>query len=197
MIKPAEIAGIILSAGASKRMGSPKWKLKIGGISFLDRILNTFRQAGIRNIYVVFRKMNQYPEGDFIRSINPDPDRGQLSSLKTALDTIPSDVPFLMHLIDRPLISASTIQQLINGFDGEKIAIPAFEKRKGHPVLFPPGMRDIIRTADENSTIRSCIDSCAKGVRIVEAPDEKILWNIDTPEAFRKYENILNSMPDA
>ena len=177
-------------------MGSPKWKIEIGSISFLDRILNTFREAEIENIFVVFRRMNDYPKGNFTRLVNPDPDRGQLSSLKTAVEKIPENTPFLMHLIDRPLVESRTILEMIKVFDNEKIVIPAFENRKGHPVIFPSGMRKIILSAGSGSTIRYCIDSCEKGIQIMDVRDEKIRWNIDTPEALKKYENILNPTTD-
>ena len=191
-MRAKEITGIILAAGASSRMGIPKWKVEISGKSFLDHIVNSYILAGIENITVVFRQMKKLPTGNFTTLINHEPDRGQLSSLLTAVETIPDNSPFIMHLVDRPLIASGTISKLIDSFDNAQILIPSYQKRKGHPVLFPAEMREIILNAKPDSTIRDCIESFGNGTRLIEVEDEKILWNIDSPESLDKYAGLLD-----
>src|SRR5262245_33561677 len=104
------VPAIVLAAGASSRMGEPKALLRSGGRTFIRRILDTLRDAGVRDAIVVVRPDAE----DVIREIslaeigraivNHDPGRGQLSSLVTALDSIddPRVVAALVTLVDVP-----------------------------------------------------------------------------------------------
>jgi len=186
-----QVTGIILAAGASRRMGTPKWQAEIFNKSFLDHILDTFDEIKIKPIYAVFRKESAHSASNFIPLINPDPDRGQLSSLKTALQQIPPDSHFIMHLVDRPLVKADTLKQMIDIFSGKQIIIPSFGGRKGHPVLFPAGMRDILLDTDDEAGIRGGVAEWVNGIKLIDVEDESILWNIDTEEELRRIEKIL------
>lgn len=175
-----DIYGIILCAGASQRMGEPKWKALIEGKSFLQLIIAAFNNAGIEHILAVFRK----PLPDIqtcIPLLNPNPERGQLSSLKTALYELPPGHPFMMQLVDRPLVKSRTFKTMISEYDGN-IVIPAFKGRKGHPVIFPPQMRQILLDCDDSCGIRAGIQAWKGEIKILEVNDEAVLWNIDTKE---------------
>src|SRR5262245_22292228 len=93
----AVIPGIVLAAGASSRMGRPKALLMTGGRTFVRRILDTLREAGVRDAIVVVRPdadtvVHEISLAGFGRAVvNADPARGQLSSLVTALDAIGDD----------------------------------------------------------------------------------------------------------
>lgn len=185
------ITGIILAAGKSERMGTPKWELSIGGQSFLDRIVTTFRDAGISKPIVVFRDdPGDFPD-EYQILINPSPDRGQLSSLQTAFTYLTLSTPFIMHLIDRPLVRSDTIKKMIETFDDQQILIPSFIGHKGHPVIFPADCVGQIKKADYRDGIRGVIKKWFKGVKILDVDDEAILWNIDTPAELKYYENIV------
>ena len=86
------IAGIILAAGASTRMGSPKALLDYRGETFVERLVRLFSRV----CDPVIVALGNHPEPIRARIegcaevvINPDPDRGQLSSLQTALAALP------------------------------------------------------------------------------------------------------------
>jgi len=82
------IAGIILAAGASSRMGTPKALLDYRGATFVRRLFRVLGET-CQPVMVVLGY-----HADVIRQqvpltativVNPDPSRGQLSSLQTAL----------------------------------------------------------------------------------------------------------------
>ena len=172
-------------------MGTPKWSLSIGGQTFLDRIVSTFKEAGIVKPIVVLRDQpGDFPE-DYQILINPRSERGQLSSLQTAFTYLHPDTSFVMHLIDRPLIRSETIRKMIEAFDGKQILVPAFIRRKGHPVIFPADCVGLIKKADYSKGIRAVIKRWFGGVKIMEVEDEAILWNIDTPDDLIYFEKIL------
>ena len=87
---PHDIAAAVLSAGESRRMGSPKALLDAGdGETFVERIVTVLRTAGLRRILVVVA-----PDSGPIRLavervnasvlVNPDPSAGPISSIRTA-----------------------------------------------------------------------------------------------------------------
>src|SRR5438093_840978 len=83
-------AALVLAAGRSSRMGSPKALLALDGRSFLAWIAATLAAGGVRDVVVVTA-----PDGAAIAAegarlgarivINPDPARGMLSSVTTGL----------------------------------------------------------------------------------------------------------------
>jgi len=186
-----EFIGVILAAGASQRMGFPKWQAEIAGKSFLAHIVDTFAEVNITSPIVVFRKLPDSIHKSIIPVINPSPESGQLSSLQTALSFVDDGHPFFMQLVDRPLVHHSTFTMMMDEYDGSKIVIPAFEGRKGHPVLFPPGMRKVIMRTDLKGGTRAAIEMWRGGVRVVETGDEAVWWNIDTPEEIEYYTGLI------
>ena len=82
------IAGIILAAGASSRMGTPKALLDYRGETFLDRLIRVLGAVCDPVIVVLGYHAEQIRAGvngrvQFV--VNPTPTRGQLSSLQTGL----------------------------------------------------------------------------------------------------------------
>ena len=89
------IAGIILAAGASSRMGSPKALLALDGETFLDRLIAAF-EPHCAPVLVVLgfhagrTRAGICRSGDVTFVTNPDPDRGMLSSLQCGLAEVPA-----------------------------------------------------------------------------------------------------------
>src|SRR6186713_1114344 len=111
------VPAIVLAAGASFRMGSPKALLRIGDETFVRRILGVLRDAGLPAAVVVARPGQAGLAGEvaaagFGRIIeNPRADEGQLSSLIAGLDAIdqPDVEGVLVTLVDVPCISTSVV----------------------------------------------------------------------------------------
>jgi molybdenum cofactor cytidylyltransferase len=137
------IAGIILSAGASRRMGTPKALLTLDGETFLDRLIRLFSNVGIMPIVVLGHQAGQIRSGiqrgagsTFV--MNPDPERGMLSSLQCGLEAVPQEAEAVMFMpVDHPNLESSTLEKLIGHFETERapVTIPAFHGEHGHPVL--------------------------------------------------------------
>jgi molybdenum cofactor cytidylyltransferase len=137
------IAGIILSAGASSRMGTPKAMLPLNGETFLDRLIRLFSEAGIPPIVVLGHQaveiqsgIQRGSEGRFV--VNPDPRRGMLSSLQCGLEAVPQEAEAVMFMpVDHPNLERSTLEKLIGHFNAElaPVTVPTFQGEHGHPVL--------------------------------------------------------------
>ena len=89
------IAGIILAAGASSRMGSPKALLDYRGESFIGRLVRVISSVCDPVIVVLGYHADAIRpaiKGAASTVINPAPERGQISSLQIALAALPDDV---------------------------------------------------------------------------------------------------------
>jgi len=152
-VKPSDespqpaIPAIVLAAGGSIRMGRSKARLPIQPDgTFLGRILRTLAEAGLDPLIAVTRERLDIPSlwhdarsARVIEVINPEPARGQLSSLLCGLDAIaqpPQAV--LMTLVDVPLPAAATVRALVASWHRTRVPLvrPLHAGRHGHPVIF-------------------------------------------------------------
>lgn len=190
------ISSIILSAGSSERMGSPKALLKIGEKTFLQHIIEILSAKYVEEIHVVLGAFSDEIEPSIADLpvnvlINGQWDSGQLSSLIKGLHAIDDDRSdgVLVWPVDHPLVSGVLIDELLNAFenDHEKIVIPKYNGRRGHPVIFPKKTFHELRLASPDEGARSVVRRNDSIVYEVETSEEAILINIDTPEDYINY----------
>jgi molybdenum cofactor cytidylyltransferase len=190
------VSAIILSAGASGRMGSPKALLKIGKKTFLQHIIEILTNQSIKQIHVVLGA-----DADEIKPsiaglsvnviVNYQWQNGQLSSLIAGLDAIHETqaTGVLVWPVDHPIVSGIVINEMINAFENhpDTIIIPKYDERRGHPVIFPQSIFNDLRSAPLNEGARSVVRGNEDMVYEVDTGEEGILINIDTPEYYEKY----------
>ena len=145
MTRTAEsIAPVILAAGNSKRMGYPKALLPLGDEIFLTRILRILREVGLvsprlvlgRDAALIRERIGDYP-ADIL--VNPDPDRGQLSSIQLGISGLPEKFEAVMLWpVDQPAVSVEMTRRLIELFFTKdcRIAVPLRNGKRGHPAIF-------------------------------------------------------------
>ena len=190
-----KIIGIILAAGESSRMGSPKALLQIKGKTFLQHLIDAIRRAGLENISVVLGHdaeniRSKFP-GLAVQFItNKNYQMGQLSSIQTAIKNISEEVDaILVCPIDRPMVSSGLIQKLTSEFIKTKspIVIPVYDAKRGHPIIFSSSLFPELMRAPIDVGARAVV--WAHHNEVVEVPtnEEGILINIDTPELYEKY----------
>ena len=198
------LTALILAAGDSTRMGHPKaLLLDAEGRPFVARIVRMFAAADVRDIVIVTGHQHQAivevvsKDADvppaFAR--NPDPSRGQLSSLWTGLDALGPDTDaVLMTLVDVPLIQVSTIRAVIDAWrvTGAPIVRPAIGERHGHPVLFARELFDELRRAPLTEGAKAVVHAHASRVVNVPVSDEGCLVDIDTKG---DYDRLISTEP--
>ena len=188
------IASIILSAGASQRMGSPKALLDYRGEIFLNRLIRILGSVSDPVIAVL-----GYHAAE-IRSragagarivINPAPERGQLSSLQTGLAALPAEAEgFAFMPIDCPAVREQTVQSLAAAFaardSATRFVIPRYGDKRGHPVF---GTRQIAEellalplTAKASDVVHGHVDR----TQYLDVDDPGVLVDVDDPAAYRR-----------
>jgi molybdenum cofactor cytidylyltransferase len=178
-------------------MGQPKALLSIGGQTFIERIVDALRKAGLQNIIVVLghdaeamrQKIAHLPVTILV---NPDYRTGQLSSLRVAIrHLLPNDRcgGLLVHLVDHPYIDAALVNLLIERFEdsGKLIVVPRFHSKRGHPVIFARSLFDELLNAPEDQGAKAVVNAHRDETLEIETEDEGITLDIDTPELYRQH----------
>lgn len=190
------ISGILLAAGESRRMGSPKALLPYDGRSFIEHICNAFLRAGVDELIVVLGAWEDklrpaLPSHPALRTVvNPHYTLGQLSSLTRGIGALsPESAAAVVNLVDHPLISTETITALIAAFraDPLPIIIASYQGKRGHPVLFSSQVYAELLAAPLNKGAKVVVRKDPARVREVPLDDPGILADIDTPEDYRRW----------
>lgn len=183
-----QTAAIITAAGYGKRYGEPKLFAEINGKSFIRIIIENLRTAGIEKIIAVVnektykRAMDSGPDADLI--INPEPEKGMITSVYTGLNKAKGFDGILIVPVDHPLISAETYRHLCGFFrdNPDKIIKPAYRGKTGHPVIMPYGIKELITGDDTEGGLNTILKNSEFEIIYTEVDDPAILKNINTAE---------------
>ena len=184
------LAAIILSGGASRRMGSPKALLFYQGRPFLEHLLDVVRhpKIGVRRVVLgadaepIAKEVNLAPDEIVI---NAEWEKGQLSSIQAALRSLPPQTDgIILLLIDHPLISSALVGELVESFysSGKSIVLPVYEGRRGHPVIFSSPLYQELMNAPLETGARSVVWEHAGDVQIVQTNEEGCVLNLNDPD---------------
>ncbi|HEY2859106.1 MAG TPA: nucleotidyltransferase family protein, partial [Terracidiphilus sp.] len=118
---------------------------------------------------------------------NPDYEQGMVTSFQAGIRALSRDSSgAVLFLVDHPVVESSTIDALVASFGRNRIVVPVFKGRRGHPVLFasevleeilalPPSQgANIVVRRDPGRIVELAVDSPG------------ILVDVDTPEDFEK-----------
>jgi molybdenum cofactor cytidylyltransferase len=177
-------------------MGRPKALLPIGtGETFLSRVLATLRSATVDDVIVVLgheaEAIAASLEGRDLQVrivVNPDYDRGQLSSLVAGLHAIdrPGVAGALITLVDVPLVAPATVRAVLERYRTARpeIVRPVSGGRHGHPLVIDRGLFAEVFAADASAGVKPVVRAHASAAGDVEVDDEGAFLDVDTPEDF-------------
>lgn len=187
MGQPKALLAFPVKAGSKPNAANSK--------TFLEHLIDVTRhpRAGILRVVVgahaaEIRARVQLPAGAFV--VNHEWEKGQLSSLQAAIRSLPAGETdgMLVCLVDHPLISAQIVSTLIEEFERatNKIVIPAYRGKRGHPVIFPRALYAELLAAPENTGARAVVRAHAADVVEIPAEEEGIVMNLNDPETIER-----------
>jgi molybdenum cofactor cytidylyltransferase len=192
------IPALVLAAGRSSRMGRAKASLPLdGGDTFLTRIVRTFLQADVDDVVVVLGHDADAIARTFSTAnlpariaLNPDYDRGQLSSLVAGLNLVdrPGVIAVLVTLVDVPLVSANTVRAVVDHYRRTRAPIvrPTSGTRHGHPLIIDRSVFAALRAADPDSGAKPVVRAHASTLGDLAIADEGAFRDIDTAEEYAR-----------
>jgi CTP:molybdopterin cytidylyltransferase MocA len=188
------IAGIILAAGASSRMGTPKALLDYRGETFVGRLVRVLQTKCNPVIVVLGYQADAIrpgiPKGAQI-VVNPDPSKGQLSSLQTALKAFPAEASgFAFIPVDSPAVSEQTVAMLASAFEAREpstlFVIPRQSGKRGHPVFATREIATELLALPATAEAREVVHAHVDHTQYVDVEDAGIFADVDDPEAYRR-----------
>jgi molybdenum cofactor cytidylyltransferase len=189
------LAAVILSAGASSRMGRPKALLPYREGTFLEHLIEVTRdpRIGVTRVVLgagaeVIRAIAKLDPSVVV--LNPQWEQGQLSSICAglrSLDGIHTD-GIVLCPVDHPLVSARLVSNLIERFYEAKkaIVLPTYNGRRGHPVIFSKALFGELLSAPEDKGARSVVWAHAGDVLEVLTDEEGVILNLNDPDMLKR-----------
>jgi molybdenum cofactor cytidylyltransferase len=185
------VAGLILAAGESRRMGSPKPLLTYRGEFFLDRLTGLFAEVCDPVIVVLgsrageIRAQVRRPAA-FVE--NPDFLNGQTSSMQCGLSAVPSSAAgVLFTLVDHPVVERATLDALLAP-PLPLLRVPRYGPKRGHPVWFSRELIPEFLALHAGGAARDVVHRHVAETEYLDVDDPGILADIDDPEAYRALE---------
>ncbi|MGB9285035.1 MAG: nucleotidyltransferase family protein, partial [Candidatus Sulfotelmatobacter sp.] len=130
-----------------------------------------------------------YAEGASL-VVNPDPSRGQFSSLQVGLREVLNrgrDAA-MVTLVDRPPVGTATLQALHDAFESSEqniwLVIPEFSGKHGHPYLLGREMIEVFLRVPATSIARDIEHEHQEHIQYVHVDDPSVVANINTPEEY-------------
>ena len=188
-----KVAGLVLAAGRSTRMGGPNKLLEeINGKPLVRIATEQVLASRAERVIVVTGHQRERVERTldglpvtFVH--NPNFAEGLSTSLKTGIAAVPPDADgAIVCLGDMPQVSAKLIDRLIAAFDpprGALVVIPTIDGKRGNPVLWSRRFFPDLLAVDGDVGARHLISGYAEAVTEVPLDDGGALIDVDTPEA--------------
>jgi molybdenum cofactor cytidylyltransferase len=188
------IVGIILSAGESKRMGTPKQLLPWGKTIVLQRVVDVASASQLEMIFVILgyradeiaSRIALSPQSRIL--VNQDFSEGMSSSVKCGIRNAPPDAEAFMILLgDQPLIDTPAIDTLIDAYRAGRhgITVPIYNGRRGHPVIFDARYRAELLSINDQGA-REVVNRHTTDIFEVPMDTPAVFADVDTHQDYQE-----------
>ncbi len=191
------ISGLVLAAGASRRMGQRnKLLLPCKGEPIVRRTAFTVLASRVSEVIVVtghdHKAIAQALVGLPLRlAYNPNYTRGISSSVACGVRSAAAEASaFMVCLADLVMLTAQDLDFLIEAFEAQQqtnpgaIVRPVYHTTPGHPVLWPASYRDVLCNACTREDSQRPIERFAQNLIYVHVQNERYVRDVDTEEDY-------------
>lgn len=187
------VAGVVLAAGESRRMGRNKLLLPWGETTVLEQTLRNVRASGVAETLIVVghhRELTEPPaRGHGTVLFNQVYAKGMLSSVQTAVRTLPLAIEAaLVVLGDQPLVGAGIITALLAAYAASPrgLVAPVYDGQRGNPVIIDRRHFPELLSLPPESAPRALLLRHPDDLQLVEVDSNAILHDLDRPEDYER-----------
>jgi len=192
------ISAVVLAAGLSTRMGSPKLILPWGSTTVIGQVVATLAQAQVDDIVVVTGAARTEVEAavgqerwEGVRTVfNPRyAEDNMLVSLQAGIAALGGQVDaMLVALGDQPQIEFEVVRLLVDTYrtEGHPLIVPSFRMRRGHPWVVARALWPDLLSAPAGSTMRDFLLAHTGQITYIAVSSPSILRDLDTPEDYAR-----------
>ena len=190
------VTGLILAAGESRRMGSPKPLLDFGGRNFLDTLLALFTPRCAEVIVVLGAHAERVQRETALPArfvVNHAYQLGMITSLQAGLRAMdPASEGVLLTLVDHPAVAPATLDALL-AEPRPLVRVPRRGDQRGHPIWFAASLAAEFLALGPEQAARDVIRAHAVESEFLDVDnDPGILADIDSPQ---DYARLLGQQP--
>ena len=175
-------------------MGEPKQLLPFGENTIVETVVDSMLGAKFDEVIVVVGHCAEQIREQLgtrpIRTVfNADYREGMLTSAQAGIRALEASGAFALMLVDQPFITSALIDQVIDAYGqtDKGIALPSYNYRRGHPVLFHRRYADdILALGAESGGVRSLFKKYGDDIHYVTVDTDKVLRDIDDPEDYKR-----------
>ncbi len=191
-----KIAGLILAAGGSSRMGDEnKLMMPFQGKPMLNHVVNASLNSNLTQTFVVVghqsSEIKNLVQSDNIQCVeNEQWETGMASSIVAGISQLKQFDGFLILLGDMPLVTPELINEIIFHGSADKIVIPIKDGLHGNPVFFGSKFRDELLTLYGDSGAKKVIQDNLSSMIKIEIQSNIIFKDYDTKESLESVAGV-------
>jgi molybdenum cofactor cytidylyltransferase len=184
------VTGLVLAAGASSRLGTPKQLLRYGPGTLLDHVLDTARACAFdQAVCVIGGSAREIRARVDLSGFDVVENRGfgggcssSIAAAMTAVD--PRAEILVLMLGDQPGVTPAIVAALIAGRGTSPLAACAYEDGRGHPLAFARSVFGELSAIHGDKAVWKLLDRHA--AEVVDVPVAgRIPRDVDTDEDYR------------
>ena len=194
----ARVAGVLLAAGLSRRMGRNKLLIELGERSVVRRAAETAAAAGFFSLLVVVGHQRERVESELAGIackpvFNPDSASGIHTSLRAGLAAVPESCEAaVVMLADMPLVSAAMLRELVERFRGgaAPLVISTYDGVSAPPILYSRALFPELCALETEDSGRRLVH-CHRAEALELAWPAEALTDLDLPEDLERVRALL------
>jgi molybdenum cofactor cytidylyltransferase len=190
------LSAVVLAAGQSRRMGSPKINLPWGRTTVLGQVLETLLEAKLDEIILVtgahaVEGVEEFVDRGVRLVYNTNYASGEmLSSFQVGLQEASSESQAaLLALGDQPQMELAVVREVVLTFQASQplILLPSFQMRRGHPGVVSRLLWGDLLSMRPPATLRVFLDAHAAEIKYLNVETETVIQDLDTPDDYERY----------